>query len=54
MEPKKIVRDESTPDRKEIWSFVERAAARSDDAIRNAQRPGQDERELHAGGSDQE
>lgn len=25
----KIFRDESTPDRREIWDFVERAAARS-------------------------
>jgi hypothetical protein len=30
METKKVYRDESTPDRREIWRFVERAAARSD------------------------
>lgn len=28
----KLYRDESTPDRKEIWEFVERAAARSNEA----------------------
>jgi hypothetical protein len=37
MEPKRIYRDESTPDRKEIWTFVERAAARSGDAPRNTE-----------------
>jgi hypothetical protein len=29
MEQKKIVRDQSTPDRREIWEFVERAASRA-------------------------
>ena len=31
MGPTKIYRDESTPDRKEIWTFVELAAARASD-----------------------
>ena len=35
MGPTRIYRDESTPDRKEIWTFVERAAARADDAHLN-------------------
>ena len=29
MNERKIYRDESTPDRREIWCFVERAAARA-------------------------
>jgi hypothetical protein len=29
MTEKRILRDESTPDRREIWSFVERAASRA-------------------------
>lgn len=29
MNQRKVYRDESTPDRREIWCFVERAAARA-------------------------
>lgn len=35
MGPTRIYRDESTPDRREIWTFVERAAARADDIPRD-------------------
>ena len=45
MGPTRIYRDESTPDRKEIWTFVERAAARADDTRNTAGRV-EREREL--------
>lgn len=45
METKKILRDESTPDRKEIWTFVDRAAARSDSAIQNGELQPQDKQQ---------
>ena len=44
MEPKRIYRDESTPDRKEIWTFVERAAARADGAT-VTEKPSSDQRQ---------
>ena len=46
MGPTRIYRDESTPDRKEIWTFVERAAARADDAPCNTAGRVEREREL--------
>ena len=45
MEPAKVYRDESTPDRKEIWTFVERAAARSSDSHRITEEQSAQERE---------
>lgn len=48
MGPTKIYRDESTPDRKEIWTFVERAAARADEIPRSAEERLGQEREPSA------
>jgi hypothetical protein len=54
MGPTKIYRDESTPDRKEIWTFVERAAARADDAPRNTTEHEQTPEQLRVSSAGQE